>query len=279
MSVIVVFLRPLGLRLDETAAGYPADTFIEGIAQAQHKRKEDPWITLIDRLWDAMPASQVVPIDLGEIVEVFQRVWLDTLRNPARVWNLYSDFALRQMQVMTNSALRFWGLGQEVKPVIEPEADDRRFSAPDWQQNLAFDALKQSYLLIATTWLKAIEGTETLDAKQQRRLTFILRQFLDAISPTNFAFTNPQVIHETITSGGRNLVKGAQHLLRDLKEGEIQITDTKAFQVGKDLALSPGQVVYRNQLIELIQYSPSTEQVYSIPISRIVAMSFCEPRS
>ncbi len=255
--------------VDETAAGYAADTFIEGIAQAQHKRKEDPWVTLIDQLWDATPASQVVPIDLGEILEVFQRVWLDTLRNPTRLWSLYSDFALRQMQVMTNSTLRFWGLGQEVKPVIEPEADDKRFSVPDWQQNAVFDALKQSYLLTATTWLKAVEGIETLDAKQQRRLTFILRQFLDAISPTNFAFTNPQVIHETITSGGRNLVKGAQHLLRDLKEGEIQITDTHAFQVGKDLAISPGQVVYRNQLIELIQYRPSTEQVYSIPILHI----------
>ena len=155
------------------------------------------------------------------------------------------------------------------KPVIEPEAGDKRFSAPDWQLNPVFDALKQSYLLTTLTWLKAVEGIEGQDERQRRKLTFILRQFLDAISPTNFGFTNPQVIHETITSGGQNLVKGMEHLLRDLKEGEIQITDTKAFQVGKDLAITPGQVVYRNQLIELIQYSPTTEQVYQYPILNI----------
>jgi len=111
-----------------------------------------------------------------------------------------------------------------------------------------------------------VEGIEGMDAKQQRKLTFILRQFLDAISPTNFAFTNPEVIHETIATGGQNLVKGMQHLLRDVAEGEIQITNTSAFQVGKDLAITPGQVVYRNQLIELIQYTPTTEQVHAIPI-------------
>jgi len=251
---------------DNTTAGYPVESIVEGLAQAQHRPKEDPWVTLIDRLWDAHPASKVVPVDLGEIVTIFQRVWLDALRNPTRLWGLSGDFLRQYTQVMTSSALALWGLSTERKSVIEPEAGDKRFSAPDWQQNPLFDALKQSYLLTATTWLKAVEGIEGLDAKQKRKLTFLLRQFLDAISPTNFGFTNPQVIHETMATGGQNLVKGTQHLLRDLKEGEIQITDTKAFQVGKDLAITPGQVVYRNQLIELIQYSPTTAQVHAIPI-------------
>ena len=252
---------------DNTTAGYPAEPIVEALAQAQHGRKEeDPWVTLIDRLWDANPASDVVPIDLGEIVSIFQRVWLDALRNPTRLWGLYSDFAQQYMQIMTSSTFKLWGVDTQSKPVIEPEAGDKRFSAPDWELNLVFDALKQNYLLTTMTWLKAVEGIEGLDVKQRRRLTFLLRQFLDAISPTNFGFTNPQVIHETITSGGQNLVKGMEHLLRDLKEGEIQITDTKAFQVGKDLAITPGQVVYRNQLIELMQYSPRTEQVYQYPI-------------
>ena len=254
---------------DTTTAGYPTGPIVEALAQAQHGPKEDPWVTLIDRLWDANPVSEVVPIDLGEIVSIFQRVWLDVLRNPTRLWGLYSNFALQYSQLMTSSTLAFWGLSKERKPIIEPEAGDKRFSAPDWQQNPVFDALKQSYLLTATTWLKAVEGIEGLDVKQKHKLTFLLRQFLDAISPTNFGFTNPQVIHETITSGGQNLVKGMEHLLRDLKEGEIQITDTKAFQVGRDLAITPGQVVYRNQLIELIQYSPTTKQVHAIPILHI----------
>jgi polyhydroxyalkanoate synthase len=202
-------------------------------------------------------------------VEVFQGVGLDALTNPMRLVGLYSDFLLRSMQLMANTSLKLWGLGRESKPVIEPAADDRRFSFPDWQQNPAFDALKQFYLLTATTLLKSAEDIKTLDRKQQRKLTFLLRQFIDAISPTNFAFTNPQVIHETISSGGQNLVKGVQHLVRDIQEGEIKITDTKAFQVGKDLGITPGQVVYRNQLIELIQYMPTTPQVHAIPLLHI----------
>ena len=253
--------------VDNTMAGYPFAPIVQ--AMAQQERREDPWVTLIDRLWDANPLSNVVPIDFGEILEVFQQVWLDALSNPTRLVGLYSDFVQQSTQVMTDSALKFWGLDQESKPVIEPEVGDKRFSAPDWQQNPVFDALKQSYLLVATTWLKEVEGIEGLNAKQRRKRTFILRQFLDAISPTNFAFTNPQVIHETIATGGQNLVKGMQHLLRDIQEGEIQITDTKAFQVGRDLVITPGQVVYRNQLIELIQYTPTTPQVYSIPILHI----------
>jgi polyhydroxyalkanoate synthase len=255
--------------VDNTTAGYDAETLLEGLAEAQHRRREDPWVTFIDRLWDANPLSEVVPIDLGEILEVFQGVGLDALTNPMRLVGLYSDFMLRSMQLMANSTLKLWGLGRESKPVIEPAADDRRFSFPDWQQNPAFDALKQFYLLTATTLLKRAEGIETLDKKQQRKLTFLLRQFIDAISPTNFAFTNPQVIHETMTSGGQNLVKGVQHLVRDLQEGEIKITDTTAFQVGRDLAITPGQVVYRNQLIELIQYTPTTPQVHAIPLLHI----------
>jgi polyhydroxyalkanoate synthase len=91
----------------------------------------DPWFTFIDRLWDANPLSEVVPIDLGEIVEVFQGVGLDALTNPMRLVGLYSDFLLRSMQLMANTSLKLWGLSRESKPVIAPEADDKRFSFPD----------------------------------------------------------------------------------------------------------------------------------------------------
>ncbi len=257
------------IELAKTTAGYSATPMAQAIAKATQDHKEDPWITLIERLWEANPYSDWVPVDVGEILSVFQHIWLDALSHPLRLWTLSNDFVQQYTQVMTTSALTLWGLSKERKPVIEPEAGDKRFSAPDWQQNPAFDALKQSYLLIAATWLRAVSGIEGLDEKERHRLIFFLRQFLDAISPTNFAFTNPQVIHETIATGGQNLVKGMQHLLRDIKEGEIKITDTSAFQVGKDLAITPGQVVYRNQLIELIQYAPTTEQVYQYPILHI----------
>jgi polyhydroxyalkanoate synthase subunit PhaC len=252
-----------------TMAGYPATAIIEALSQAQQRSPQDPWVSWIDPLWNANPLSNMVPIDPGEMLSVFQQIWQDALRNPMRPWQLYSEFVQQSTQVMASSVLKFWGLDQESKPVIEPEADDKRFSAPDWQKNPLFNALKQYYLLSAATWLKAVEDIEGLDEKQRHRLVFIMRQFIDAMSPTNFALTNPQVIHETITTSGENLVKGMQNFLRDIQEGEIQITNTKAFQVGKDLAITPGQVVYRNQLIELIQYAPTTPQVHAIPILHI----------
>ncbi|MBA2447228.1 MAG: alpha/beta fold hydrolase, partial [Chloroflexi bacterium] len=167
---------------------------------------------------------------------------------------------------MTSSALKVSGAQPEAAPVAAPEKGDRRFSGPDWQRNAVFDALKQSYLLAATSLLKTAAEVEGLDQQQQRRLQFYLRQFLDAISPSNFTFTNPQVVHEAIESGGQSLTKGIQNLLRDVQAGQVTMTDTDAFEPGRNLALTPGQVVLRNELVELIQYAPTTEQVHAIPL-------------
>jgi len=253
--------EPLHSQASSSVTPMTSDT-----AKVVQNRKVDPWITLIERLWGANPYSDWVPIDVGEVLNDSRLLWLDTFRHPFRLWRLSNNLVQQSTQVIANSALSLWGLGEKRKPVIEPEAGDKRFSAPDWQQNPAFDALKQTYLLFTATWLRAISGIEGLDEKEQRRLSFLLRLWLDAISPTNFAFTNPQVIHETIATGGQNFLRGLQHLLRDLEEGQIKITDTSAFEVGKNLAVTPGQVVYRNQLIELIQYAPTTAQVYQYPI-------------
>lgn len=250
--------------IEQTMSSYPV---VQAIEHGAQHGGEDPWTALIDRLWHASPYSNRFPLEPGEIVHTFQQVWLDALSNPTRLWTLYSEFAQDYTRLITQDVLRFWGLGQDhMKPVIEPEHGDKRFSSPDWQQNPVFDALKQSYLLVATTLLKSVSGIENLDDKHRQQLSFFLRQFLDAISPTNFAFTNPQVIHETIASGGQNMVKGMEHLIRDINAGEIKITDTSAFEVGKNLGITPGQVVYRNELIELIQYTPLTEKVHAIPL-------------
>jgi len=212
--------------IEKTMSGYP---LTQAITSATQNGREDPWTTVINRLWEVNP----LPIDPAELFTTFQQVWLDAFTNPTRLWTLYNEFVQNYTQLMTTETLRMWGLGQESKPLIEPEHGDKRFVAPDWQQNPVFDALKQSYLLAATTLLKTVSGIEGLDEKHRHQLTFFLRQYLDAISPTNFAFTNPQVIHETIASGGKNLVKGMQNLIRDINAGEIKITDTSAFEVGK----------------------------------------------
>jgi polyhydroxyalkanoate synthase len=226
----------------------------------------DAWVRLIDDLWQANPMSRLLPLSPGEATRALQQIWLDTLRNPTRGWEAYADFVNKSTQVWTSAALKFWGVSEKTESVIQPEPSDRRFSAADWQRNAAFDAIKQSYLLSATTLLKLAAEVEGLDRAQQRKLQFYLRQFLDAISPTNYLFTNPQVIHETIESGGQNLVDGTQHLLRDLQAGEIKMTDTGAFRPGRNLAMTPGQVVHRNKLVELIQYAPATDSVHSVPL-------------
>jgi polyhydroxyalkanoate synthase len=226
--------------------------------------QSDPWLAYIDQLWQTNPYSKLLPLDPAEITRVFQQMWTDAFNNPMRAWNNYVEFVQQYNQLLAAATLKFWG--QPSEPMVEPEKNDKRFNAPDWQQNAAFDALKQAYLLVATSLLKTASGIKTLDEKQKRRIVFYLRQYLDSISPSNFGFTNPQVIHETILSGGKNLVTGMSNLLRDIKAGQIKMTDTDAFKPGQNIAITPGKVIYRNRLIELMQYTPSTEQVYQIPL-------------
>src|SRR6516165_10841664 len=151
--------------------------------------EKDPWLALIDQLWKANPYSRLIPYDPAEVTRAFQQLWLDAARNPPRAWAAYSNFVQQYSQIMASASLAYWGRGQrQNEPVITPEKGDKRFSAPDWQQNPVFDALKQSYLLTATTLLKSAAQVQGLDEHQQRKMIFYLRQFLDAISPNNFAF-------------------------------------------------------------------------------------------
>jgi poly[(R)-3-hydroxyalkanoate] polymerase subunit PhaC len=251
--------------IENTMKAYPGTSAHVETAQ-ERSPGEDPWVNLIDQLWKSNPYSKLLPIDPGEITRAFQCIWMAALTNPAAAWANYSNFVQQYTELMSATTLKFWGREQNVEPAITQEKGDKRFSVPDWQQNPIFDVLKQSYLLAATTLLKTASEVEGLDEKQQRKLVFYLRQFLDAISPTNYAFTNPQVIHETVQTGGQNLVTGMEHLLRDVKAGQIKMTDTEAFTPGGNLALTPGQVVYRNKLIELIQYAPTTEKVSATPL-------------
>jgi polyhydroxyalkanoate synthase subunit PhaC len=230
--------------------------------------ESDFWVRMIDDLWQANPMSRLVPLNAGETTRAMQQTWLNALRHPDRAWAAYTDMLTQSTQLWANAAMQMWGVqgGENRPPLAAPEPGDRRFSAPDWQRNAAFDALKQSYLLSATTLLKAAANVEGLDPAQQRKLTFYLRQFLDAISPTNSLFTNPQVIHATIESGGQNLVNGTRNLMRDLAAGEIKMTDTDAFAPGRNLALTPGNVVMRNKLVELIQYASASATVHAVPL-------------
>ncbi len=169
--------------------------------------------------------------------------------------------ATRSLEIMTGFYARLWGLSTE-----PPQVEDKRFSDEAWSENLAFDVMRQAYLATSEWLMDMTESLKDLDLALHRRAAFYTQQFADALSPANFAATNPVVLQETIRTGGANLVRGAQNLLADLQSGRISQIPAGSFEIGRDLAVTPGKIVYRNELIELIQYTPSTERVRAVPL-------------
>lgn len=161
-------------------------------------------------------------------------------------------------------------LGQPVEPMIREPKGDKRFKHDDWQDNVLFSYIKQVYLLTAGWVQDIVAGAEGMDEKTKRKLQFYTRQFVDAMSPTNFVLTNPAVVRATIESGGENLISGLKNMLADLERGKgklnIRMTDTNAFTLGKDVATTPGKVIYQNPMMQLLQYEPSTPEVFKKPL-------------
>lgn len=157
---------------------------------------------------------------------------------------------------------------EHAKPFEEtPEqARDRRFKAPQWREEPVFDFLRQSYFVIADHLLKGVDALEGVDPKQKEQIRFATKGFIDAISPTNFPATNPQVLEKIVETKGESLLKGLQHMLGDLAKGQITQADPTAFEVGRNMATTPGKVVKRTPLYELIQYAPATKEVYATPV-------------
>jgi polyhydroxyalkanoate synthase subunit PhaC len=171
---------------------------------------------------------------------------------------------------------KLWGatlskfLGDASKPVKEPVKGDNRFRNEVWQNNFVFDYIKQSYLIAADHIQRAVADAQGLDANDAKKVKFFTRQYVDALAPTNFVFTNPEVLKTTIDSGGKNLLEGLNHLLGDLERGKgklaISMTDNTAFTMGENVATTPGKVVYQNDLMQLLQYTPTTTQVARTPL-------------
>ncbi|MGE0152835.1 MAG: PHA/PHB synthase family protein [Reyranellaceae bacterium] len=205
------------------------------------------------------------PLNIGSaFMEMTQRM----MANPEKVVKAQVQLWQDYLKLWQNTADRF--MGKESKPLVETPRSDKRFADKSWTESLLFDYIKQSYLLTARWMQSTVKDVEGLDAKTAKKVDFYTRQFVDALAPSNFALTNPQVLKATLDSGGENLFKGLENLLADLERGKgrlnISMTDMKAFEVGRNVAVSPGKVVYQNDLIQLIQYSPSTEEVYERPL-------------
>src|SRR5438874_9574693 len=160
-------------------------------------------------------------------------------------------------------------LGGDAPAVVEPAAGDRRFKADAWRENEIFDFIKQSYLLTANAMQEMVGKLNGLDARERSRVAFYTRQFADALAPTNFPFTNPEVLKATIASNGENLVKGLDNLLADIERGQGELSirqSADGFVIGENVATAPGKVVFRNPIMELLQYSPATDEVYCRPL-------------
>lgn len=205
------------------------------------------------------------PLDIrGAYVEFLKSL----LSDPETLANLQLQYWQNWMAIWENVWKRYQG--DDVRGLYQPETGDKRFKSEEWQNNLLFDFIKQSYLMTRQWIAQTVENTHGIDAATRERLAFSARQFADAISPTNFVLTNPDVLRETVRTGGENLVRGFENLIRDMERGsgdlKISTTDYTAFELGKNLAMTPGQVVYQNAFIQLIQYAPTTGTVFKRPL-------------
>ncbi len=155
--------------------------------------------------------------------------------------------------------------GKTLTPIIAPDSNDKRFKSPEWSDEPIFDYIKQNYLLVTELLRNVIDDSE-IDEKKKRKILFYTNHHLDAFSPSNFALTNPEVIKKAKETNGESLKEGFLNFLTDIENGRITQTDETAFEVGKNIAITPGAVIYQNELIQLIQYSSQSEKVYEIPL-------------
>src|SRR5688572_16449182 len=184
--------------------------------------------------------------------------------------DLYARMAADPV-LMANLSVGLWGdymrlwqatwmkmMGLEGPPVAEPAKGDARFKDEDWSANFLVDHIKQSYLIAARHIQQAVTKVQGLSPESEKKVAFFTRQYIDALAPSNFLLTNPQVLRETLQSGGQNLVRGLNNLLADIEKGggqlRISMTDESAFELGRNVATTPGKVIHQTPLMQLIQY-------------------------
>jgi polyhydroxyalkanoate synthase subunit PhaC len=208
------------------------------------------------------------PLDPLNLTGTFMELLKGMAADPAVVWEAQFQLWRNYMSLWERTARVM--MGGDADPVVSPAPGDKRFKDKDWQENQVFDFIKQSYLLTANWMQETVAKVDgTLDIKSRKRIEFYTKQFADAIAPTNFVFTNPEVLRATLQSNGENLVKGLDNLLDDLERGQGQLSirqSADAFRIGENIATAPGKVVFRNELIELLQFDPTTEKVYERPL-------------
>ncbi len=210
--------------------------------------------------------TQVTPIDqvtktLGAVAQAYMAEPQKLMEAQTQLWNSYS-------QLWQNAWAK--ALGTPTEPMASPARNDKRFKDRDWQENTVFDFLKQFYLISANWAQDFVKNADGLDEHTRQKAKFYVEQILNALSPSNFPVSNPEILRATLASNGANLIEGLKHLEQDMAspDGRLRIkqSDMTAFEIGKNIAMTPGKVVFRNDTFELIQYSPSVQRTYEIPL-------------
>jgi len=226
----------------------------------------NPALASIDAMWNANPMRDVIPVDWAAIAQALRVVWLRSFAKPERTLAIATKFNGNAFGMAVDAwghaARLWWGTASDTGPAPN---GDKRFAGVEWQTNPAFRMVKDLYLLASDALLDGA-ATEGLPPEEAQRIAFHLMQFVNAMSPSLLLLSNPVALRRAIETGGGSLVNGMNNLLADLRDGRLSIVDTTAFAPGRNLALTPGKVVYRNRLIELLQYAPSTPTVHATPL-------------
>ena len=245
------------------------DGLLEGnVRKLGEALAKDPILRATETALNANPLRQVIPVDWAEIARALRTVWLLQLRRPDNAIAAATAFSRNVWQsafdAWNEAGQRWWGVAVSDTPA--PKGGDKRFAAPEWQNNPVYRTLKELYFLASDWLLRQTGEPDDMTPAERQRIDFHLRQFVDAMSPTLLLVSNPIALRRAVETGGASIADGARNLIHDIQEGRLSMVDTDAFAPGRNLALSPGKVVYRNKLIELIQYEPSTPKVHKIPL-------------
>lgn len=222
-----------------------------------------------DVMAKALEGDPVMPqADPFHSAPEFGEVWTEIVSHPELVMQAQADLMKGYLDLWTNTTKRV--VTGDTDPTIKPEPGDKRWRSKDWSENPVFDAIKQSYLLNQHFLMGLVQGVDGVDERTKRKVEFLTKQMTDALAPTNFALTNPDVLRETMQSRGENLTRGLKYLMADLEKGKGRLaltqTDMEGFKVGEDIATTAGKVVFQNDIIELIQYEPTTDTVKQRPL-------------
>lgn len=206
---------------------------------------------------------------MNDFSKAFEELGEAFYRNPNKIIADQVQLMQKQQVLFQNTALRF--LGKDAEPVIQPEKDDRRFKDAEWTENVMFDYIKQMYLLQSKSLTDMVTDVDGMSETSRKKVDYLMRQFVSALAPTNFAGLNPEVIRKTLETGGANLLDGMEQLLKDLDASQagslnVSMTDMNAFTVGHNVATTEGKVVFQTDMMQLIQYSPTTAKVQKRPL-------------